>query len=154
HSQTVPMICPAVLANSATTRERRQTHCNIRYLWKATRYSLRYWPAQAVSRERGRVVLPRGRARPSRVFWVNLPEQRGAGRFWARYLLAEATAPYGPWADRPKAHALPERFTSLPQTASGPPPRNDAQALADTRFALQGHPQGECLLPAAGHGFP
>lgn len=78
HSQTVQMICHAFLANIDTTRELRKTNPKIRYPYKDKRFYPLYWPAQAVSRERGRVVLPMGRGRPSLVFHVELPEHSGA----------------------------------------------------------------------------
>jgi putative transposase len=77
-SQTVQMICHAFLANIETTRELRKTNPHIHYPYKEKRYHPLSWPAQAVSRERGRVVLPMGRGRASLVFKVNLPEQIGA----------------------------------------------------------------------------
>ncbi|HLW03215.1 MAG TPA: transposase [Ktedonobacterales bacterium] len=78
HSQTVQMICHAFLANIETTRELRQTNPKIRYPYKDKRYYPLCWPAQAVSRERGRVVLPMGRCRASLVFHVDLPTDSGA----------------------------------------------------------------------------
>jgi putative transposase len=77
-SQTVQMICHAFLANMETTRELRKTNPRIRYPYKDKRYYPLSWPAQAVSRERGRVVLPMGRGRQSLVFPVNLPAGSGA----------------------------------------------------------------------------
>ena len=50
----------------------------IRYPYKDKRYYPLLWPAQAVSRERGRIVLPMGRGRPSLVFHLDVPEQVGA----------------------------------------------------------------------------
>ena len=78
HSQTVQMICHAFLANIDTMRDLRKMNRKIRYPWKDKRYYPLSWPAQAVSRERGRVVLPMGRGRSSLVFRVSLPEQSGA----------------------------------------------------------------------------
>jgi putative transposase len=80
HSQTVQMICHAFLANVETARELRKTNRKIRYPYKDKRFYPLLWPAQAVSVERGRMVLPMGRGRPSLVlhFQVNLPEQSGA----------------------------------------------------------------------------
>ena len=78
HSQSVQMICHAFLANIGTTRELRKTNPRIRYPYKDKRYYPLYWPAQAVSRARGRVVLPMGRGRRSLVFHVDLPEHSGA----------------------------------------------------------------------------
>jgi putative transposase len=78
HSQSVQMICHAFLANVETTRELRKTHPKIRYPYKDKQFYPLSWPAQAVSRERGRVVLPMGRGRPSLVFQLDLPEHSGA----------------------------------------------------------------------------
>ena len=77
-SQPVHMICHAFLATIETTRELRKTHPRIRSPSKDKRYYPLYWAASAVSRERGRVVLPMGRGRASLVFQVALPEQHGA----------------------------------------------------------------------------
>src|SRR5690348_5953234 len=74
-SQTVQMICHAFLANVETTKQLKPTHPKMRYPDKDKRYHPLYWPAQAVSIERGRVVLPMGRGRPSLLFHVNLPAQ-------------------------------------------------------------------------------
>ena len=79
-SQTVHMICHAFLANIETTRALRKTNPKIRSPSKEKRCYPLYWPGQAVSRERGRVVLPMGRGRASLVFHLDLPEQRGAGQ--------------------------------------------------------------------------
>ena len=78
HSQTVQMIFHTFLANIDSTRELRKTNRTIRYPWKDKRYYPLLWPAQAVSQERGRIVLPMGRGRPSLVFKLELPEQMGA----------------------------------------------------------------------------
>ncbi|HEY7126397.1 MAG TPA: transposase [Ktedonobacterales bacterium] len=77
HSQSVQMICHAFLANIETTKELRKTNRKIRYPWKDKRYSPLLWPAQAVSVEQGRIVLPMGRGRRSLVFKLDLPEQIG-----------------------------------------------------------------------------
>ena len=77
HSQAVQMICHQFLANVDTAREVRQTNRKIRYPYKDKRFFPLYWPAQAVSRERGRLVLPMGRGRRSLVFKLDLPEQIG-----------------------------------------------------------------------------
>ena len=78
HSQTVQMICHQFLANVETARELRKTRRKIRYPYKDKRFFPLYWPAQAVSRERGRIVLPMGRGRPSLVFRLHLPEPIGS----------------------------------------------------------------------------
>src|SRR5258708_14629783 len=46
--------------------------------WKTKRFYPVHWPAQAVSVERGRVVLPMGRGRASIVLPLDLPENSGA----------------------------------------------------------------------------
>jgi putative transposase len=60
HSQTVQMIFRAFLANIEATKELRKTNRKIRYPWKDKRFYPLMWPAQAVSSERGRIVLPMG----------------------------------------------------------------------------------------------
>jgi putative transposase len=65
HSQSVQMVVHAFLANIATTRELRKTHpqMRMRYPWRTKRFYPVHWPAQAVSKEKGRVVLPMGKGR-------------------------------------------------------------------------------------------
>ena len=60
HSQTVQMMCHQFLANVETARELRKTNRKIRYPYKDKRFFPLYWPAQAVSVERGRIVLADG----------------------------------------------------------------------------------------------
>lgn len=78
HSQTVQLIFHTFLANIDATRELRKNNRKIRYPYKDKRYFPLLWPAQSVSRERGRIVLPMGRGRRSLVFKLDLPEQIGA----------------------------------------------------------------------------
>lgn len=79
HSQTVQMICHQLLANVETTRQLRGTGFRkARYPYKEKRFFPLYWPAQAVSREGSRVVLPMGRGRKSLVFKVDRPATAGA----------------------------------------------------------------------------
>src|SRR6266849_457939 len=80
HSQSVQMVVHAFLANIETTRKLRATHPKMRmkYPWKTKRFYPVKWPAQAVSQERGRVVLPMGRGRASLVLPVDLPQSSGA----------------------------------------------------------------------------
>ncbi len=80
HSQSVQMVVHAFLANIETTRQVRQTHPQMRmkYPYHEKHFYPVHWPAQAVSHERGRVVLPMGRGRASLVLPVDLPEQSGA----------------------------------------------------------------------------
>jgi putative transposase len=80
HSQSVQMIVHAFLANIATTGELRKTHPHMRmkYPWRTKRFYPVHWPAQAVSREKGRVVLPMGKGRKSFVLPLDLPENSGA----------------------------------------------------------------------------
>ncbi len=77
HSQTVQMITRTFLANIETTQELRKTNRKIRYPYKDKRYYPLLWPAQAVSVERGRIVLPMGRGRRSLVFRLKLPKRIG-----------------------------------------------------------------------------
>src|SRR5207248_6993825 len=66
------------LANIETTVQVRRTNRKIRYPYKTKRFYPVRWPAQAVSRERGRVVLPMGRGRASIVLPLSLPENSGS----------------------------------------------------------------------------
>lgn len=63
HSQTVQMICHKFLTNVENTQQVRKRNPRIRYPFKDKRFHALYWSAQAVSIERGRVVLPMGRGR-------------------------------------------------------------------------------------------
>jgi putative transposase len=78
HSQSVQMVCHQFLANVDATRELRKTNRKIRYPYQDKRFFPLYWPAQAVSRERGRIVLPMGRGRPSLVLRLDMPEPIGS----------------------------------------------------------------------------
>jgi putative transposase len=80
HSQSVQKVTRAFLANIETTRELRATHpkMGMKYPWMTKRFYPVTWPAQAVSVERGRVVLPMGRGRASLVLHLDLPENSGA----------------------------------------------------------------------------
>jgi putative transposase len=80
HSQSVQMIAQAFVANIETTRQLRAAHPKMRmkYPWKTKRFYPVHWPAQAVSVECGRVVLPMGRGRASIVLPLHLPAESGA----------------------------------------------------------------------------
>src|SRR5437588_5073697 len=80
HSQSVQMVVHAFLANIETTRELRQTHpqMKMKYPWREKRFYPVKWPAQAVSKEKGRVVLPMGKGRKSIVLPITLPAKSGA----------------------------------------------------------------------------
>jgi putative transposase len=80
HSQSVQMVVHDFLANVETTRQLRATHpeMNMKYPWRTKRFYPVKWPAQTVSRERGRVVLPMGRGRASLVLRLDLPANSGA----------------------------------------------------------------------------
>jgi putative transposase len=80
HSQSVQAIFRAFLATIDTTRQLRSTHpvMRMKYPWRTKRFYPVHWPAQAVSREHGRVVLPMGRGRKSLVLPVEVPAEAGA----------------------------------------------------------------------------
>ena len=63
-----------------TTRRLRREHPELRmkYPWRTKRFYPVTWPAQAVHREKGRVVLPMGRGNPSLVLPLTLPDNAGA----------------------------------------------------------------------------
>lgn len=50
----------------------------MKYPWKTKRFYPVLWPAQAISKEQGRVVLPMGRGRASLILPLALPEHSGA----------------------------------------------------------------------------
>jgi putative transposase len=80
HSQSIQMVVHAFLANVKTTRELRKTYPRMRmkYPWRTKRFYPIHWPAQAVSKEQGRIVLPMGRGHASLVLPLDLPEEAGA----------------------------------------------------------------------------
>src|SRR5713226_1518427 len=80
HSQSVQMVVHAFLANVETTRQLRACHpqMKMKYPWRTKRFYPVKWPAQAVSKENGRVVLPMGKGRASLVLPLELPENGGA----------------------------------------------------------------------------
>src|SRR5205085_2815494 len=80
HSQSVQAVFRAFLGTIETTRKLRREHRELRmkYPWRAKAFYPVKWPAQAVHREKGRVVLPMGRGRPSLVLPLALPEEAGA----------------------------------------------------------------------------
>jgi len=80
HSQSVQMVVHAFLANINTTRELRKTHpqMKMKYPWREKHFYPVKWPAQAVSKENGRVVLPMGRGRQSIILPIELEDHSGA----------------------------------------------------------------------------
>jgi putative transposase len=78
HSQSVQAIVQTFLANVDATRILRRSNRKIKYPYKTKRFYAVMWPAQAVSRERGRIVLPMGRGRASLVLPLDLPPESGA----------------------------------------------------------------------------
>ena len=80
HSQSVQAIFRAFLGTIETTRQLRKTHpqMKMKYPWRTKRFYPVHWPAQAVSREQGRVVLPMGKGRRSLVLPLDLPLNSGA----------------------------------------------------------------------------
>src|SRR5258708_28251857 len=80
HSQSIQMVVHAFLSNIDTTKQLRQTHPHLkgRYPYKTKRYYPVSLPAQALSQENGRVLLPMGRRRAALVLPVALPAQSGS----------------------------------------------------------------------------
>jgi len=80
HSQSIQAIVRMFVTNIATTRTLRKEHPEMRmnYPWQEKRFYPVSWPAQAVSKEKGRVVLPMDKGRPSLVLPLDLPENSGA----------------------------------------------------------------------------
>ncbi len=78
HSQSAQMVCHAFLANVDTTRQLRKSgRKEIRYPYKDKLFYPLYWPAQAMSIEGSRIILPMGRGRQSIVLdrpdWLTQP---------------------------------------------------------------------------------
>ncbi len=78
HSQSAQMVCHAFLANiDTTTQLRKSGRKEIRYPWRDKLFYPLMWPAQAMSLQGGRVVLPMGRGRKSVVLtkpdWLQVP---------------------------------------------------------------------------------
>ena len=80
NAQVVQQIVHAFLANVETTRTLRREHPEMRmkYPWREKQFYPVKWPAQAVHREKGRVVLPMGKGRSSLVLPLALPDNAGA----------------------------------------------------------------------------
>ncbi len=78
HSQSVQMVVHAFLANVQTTRQLKPANPQMHYPYKVKQFYPVHWPEQAVSKEKGRVVLPMGRGRASLVLPLDLPENSGA----------------------------------------------------------------------------
>jgi putative transposase len=76
----VQAVFRAFLGTIETTHKLRREHPEMRmkYPWREKRFYPVHWPAQAVSVEKGRVVLPMGKGRPSLVLPLALPEHAGA----------------------------------------------------------------------------
>jgi putative transposase len=79
HSQSIQMVCQQFLANVETIKQLRPTNPRHRYPYHPKRYRTVQWPAQAVSRQGKRLILPMGRGRKSFSFHLHdLPDQIGA----------------------------------------------------------------------------
>src|SRR6266581_7777678 len=80
HSQSVQMVVHAFLSNIDITRKLRKTHprMQMKYPWRTKRFYPVSWPAQAVSKEKGRVILPMGKGRKSLVLPLDLEDDSGA----------------------------------------------------------------------------
>ena len=80
HSQSVQMIVHAFLNNIDATHEIRKTHPEMAraYPWRFKQFYPVKWPAQAIHKVKGHVILPMGRGHASLVLSIDLPEQSGA----------------------------------------------------------------------------
>jgi len=78
HSQSAQMVCHAFLANVDTARQLRQSgRKEIRYPYKKKHFYPLLWPAQAMSIQGDKIILPMGRNRKSIVLkrpdWLVVP---------------------------------------------------------------------------------
>src|SRR5260370_3891709 len=79
HSQSIQMVCQQFLANVQTIKQLRQTNPRHRYPYHPKQYMTVQWPAQAVSRQGNRLILPTARGRKSFAFHLpERPDQIGA----------------------------------------------------------------------------
>src|ERR1041384_7223718 len=79
HSQSVQMVTHQFLANVETIAELRKADKRHRYPHHAKKYMTVDWPAQAVSRNGHRLLLPMGRGRKSLTFHLSgVPATSGA----------------------------------------------------------------------------
>ena len=79
HSQSIQMVCQQFLANVETIKQLRSGNPRHRYPNHPKKYMTVQWPAQAVSRQGKRLILPMGRGRKSFSFHLpDLPERIGA----------------------------------------------------------------------------
>jgi putative transposase len=79
HSQSIQMVCQQFLANVDTIKQLRHTNPRHRYPHHSKKYMTVHWPAQAVSRQGQRLILPMGRGRtPCSFHLSDLPDHVGA----------------------------------------------------------------------------
>jgi putative transposase len=80
NAQAVQQITRAFLGTIETTRLLCKEHPQMRmkYPWRTKHFYPVRWPAQAVHREKGRVILPMGKGRHSLVLPLDLPPNSGA----------------------------------------------------------------------------
>ena len=79
YSQSIQMVCQQFLANIETIKQLRPSNPRHRYPYHPKKYMTVYWPAQAISRQGKRLILPMGRGRKSFSFHLpELSEQIGA----------------------------------------------------------------------------
>ncbi len=80
NAQVVQQIVRAFLGTIETTRKLRKEHPEMRmkYPWRSKQFYPVKWPAQAVHREKGRVILPMGKGRSSLILPLDFPDNAGA----------------------------------------------------------------------------
>jgi hypothetical protein len=81
-SQSIQMVCQQFLANVQDIKQLRQTDPQHRYPYHPKRYMTVQWPAQAVSRQGKRLIIPMDRGRKS--FSFHLPEHIGSCILYSR----------------------------------------------------------------------
>jgi putative transposase len=80
NAQAVQQTVHAFLGTIEATRRLRREHpkMGMKYPWRTKTFYPVKWPAQAVHREKGRVVLPMGKGNPSLILPLALPDNAGA----------------------------------------------------------------------------
>jgi len=114
HSQSIQMVCHQFLTTVETIKQVRPSNPRHRYPYHPKKYMTVQWPAQAVSRQGKRLILPMGRGRKSLSFRLfDLPEQIGAvSLVWNGGYELHIVVPASSPASAEASSSLPVRATA------------------------------------------